>query len=406
MKHRSRKPAIGTLLLFIALSPVAQAQPMPEVYYRLQAAIELGSKGSALLLADSCLTLKPQRYQYIMGKGQSLFMNGMYAEAIPFFINAENKQSGSGSLWLARCFCITGDTASCFGWLRKHLESPQRVKESEILLDITFNKLHPTTSWRKLWETDWYNALDKAIADAEYLIGAGKHNEALDLLNARIKGSKSRYVLHHLRGDAYLALNNPSAATNDYKIAYRKGKRNPIYLVKIAQALAQRNQIQAALKNIDEAIEQSGGNPKFHLAKAEVLCGNGRAAEAYSSLKYYLSFYPSSSVAIDLFAQSAIEANMHVEALLALAKLVKLHPHNPRYHYLRGTILVKTEQPKLAIPDFDFSIQQNYMVAASYFHKGMAHIALGEKDQACTCFSISALQGYFKAQEMQYRYCK
>lgn len=322
------------------------------------------------------------------------------------FQNVEKSKNGQGSLWLSKCYCASNDTASCFMWLRKHLESAQRAKESEIMLDPTFDKLQQTRSWKDLWQTDWYNSIDKTIAEAEYYNKNGNYDLTIELLNQRIRGKKSRTALYELRGDAYFALQNTSAAATDYKIALRKSKNQPIYLVKIAQTLAERSQIQPALKKIDEAIAKAGNNPVFYLTRAQILFKNGMCKEAYPDLKYYLSFYPNSTSAMELFVQSAIESGHYVDALLSLAKLIKLYPNNAQLLYLRGITLLKTEQPRLAIPDFDLAIQQSYNITEAYYNKALALIAIGNTAEACQCLSIAIQYGCFKAQELQYKYCK
>lgn len=383
----------------------AQAQQMPEAYYHLLSSIEQNDGVNSQFWADSCAKLKPQRYQYQLAIGQNYFNNKQYAQAIVHFSNAEKRKKNSAGLWLAKSHCMNNDTAQCFYWLRKHLESPQRSKESIILLDPTFDKLHSTASWKKLWETEWYNRTDKVIAEAEYYNQAGNYEETIELLNSNIKGSKSRYVLYGLRGDAFLALGNSQAAQSDYKIALKKSRKAPIYLVKLSIALANQNQYQTAINKIDEAIIKSGVNPKFCLEKAIIQYNNGYMEEAFTNFKYYLNFYPNSLKTMELFAQSAIESKNYVDALFALAKLIKLQPNNPHFRFLRGLALNKTEQPRLAIIDFDYSIQHDHKIAESYLQKGLANVSIGNTNEACACFSIAIQHGSFAAQELHYKFC-
>lgn len=382
------------------------AQQMPETFYRLQAAIDMQDRAKALQWADSCKEIKPMKYQYLIGIGEAFLLNGKHSDAIECFHKAESARSGSASFKLAKTYCAIGDTANCFEWLRRNLESAQREKESVILLEGVFEKYHSSISWKNLWSKDWYTSLDKAIAEAEYLNANQNYEESLELLNTRIKGTKSRYTLYELRGDAYLNLNNPSAASDDYSIAYKKSRKNPLYLVKIAEAMITRKQYPQAIKKLDEAIEESGGNPKYHLVRAKAYNEMNQPANGLQDIKYYLEFYPNDTKAIELLSQSAYDAGLYVDALFALAKLSKTSPNNPKYRYLRGLTYIKTEQPRLAIVELDFAIVNEYSIADAYFYKALAHYSLGELKEACRCFSISHQYGKFEAQEWLFKYCK
>lgn len=379
---------------------------MPEAYYRLQAAIDMHDRAKALQWADSCKALKPMRFKYLIEIGDAFLLNENYADAIECFSKSESVRSGSASYRLAKTYCIIGDTANCFEWLRKNLESVQREKESTILLESAFEKYHNTISWKNLWSKDWYTPLDKAIADAEYFNSNQNYEETLDLLNVRIKGTKSRYVLYELRGDAYFNMDNLTAAADDYSIAYQKSKKDPVYLVKIAQTLMARKQYQLAIKKMDDAIEQSGENPRFRLMRANVYNAMGQSANGLEDVKYYLDFYPNDTKAIELLSQIAYDAGQYVDALFALAKLSKTNPNNPKYRYLRGLTYIKTEQMRLAIAELDFAIVNEYNIADSYFYKGVALYNLGELKEACKCFSTSHQYGKFEAQEWMFRLCK
>ncbi|BDX39682.1 hypothetical protein CYCD_30370 [Tenuifilaceae bacterium CYCD] len=379
---------------------------MPEAYYRLQAAIDMQDRAKALQWADSCKALKPMRFQYSIGIGDAFLLNENYADAIECFSKSESVRSGSASYRLAKTYCIIGDTANCFEWLRKNLESVQREKESTILLESAFEKYHNTISWKNLWSKDWYTPLDKAIADAEYFNSNQNYEETLDLLNVRIKGIKSRYVLYELRGDAYFNMDNLTAAADDYSIAYQKSKKDPAYLVKIAQTLMARKQYQLAIKKMDDAIEQSGENPRFRLMRANIYNAMGQSANGLEDVKYYLDFYPNDTRAIELLSQLAYDVGQYVDALFALAKLSKTNPNSPKYRYLRGLVYIKTEQMRLAIAELDFAIINEYNIADSYFYKGVALYNLGELKEACKCFSTSHQYGKFEAQEWMFRLCK
>lgn len=398
--------AYAVLVVLILLSYNALCQQyMPEAYYRLMAALEQRNAPLAQVWVDSCKGLKPQRVQYETAYGIYALQNNAYTVAIEHFSRAEQRRKGEASLWLTRCYAQQGDTTAALRWLMEHLKSATRAKESTILLDPLLRPLHSTAGWKNIWKTDNYNAVEQLIAQAEYLIGAGNADEALELLNARIKGTRGRYSLFALRGDAQQALGEFGAASDSYKVAYRKSKQ-PVLLAKRAEAMSQRGMHQAALKLANRAVDQSPHNPKLRLQRAHVLMQANASAQALDDLRYYLSFYPTHERATKMLVESALSAGQYVAALQSLAKLIKLYPDNPDLRYMRASVLLRTEQPRLAIDDLDFAIQHNHRVADAYYSKGMAHFALGEREQACTCWSIAKQRGRFEAQELHYKYCQ
>lgn len=396
--------ALFFVLILLSYSALAQ-QNMPEAYYRLTAALEQRNAQLAQAWIDSCKRLKPQRVQYETAYGIYALQNNDYSTAIEHFSNVEQRRKGEGSLWLTRCYAQQGDTAAALRWLQEHLKGSSRAKESAILLDPLLRPLHSTAGWKNIWNTEYYNAVEQLVAQAEYLIGAGHADEALELLNARIKGTRGRYTLFALRGDAQQAIGAFGAAADSYKVAYRKSKQ-PVLLAKRAEATAQRGLHQAALKLANRAVEQSPNDPKIRLQRANVLMQANAPADALDDLRYYLSFYPTHERASKLLVESALAAEQYVTALQSLAKLIKLYPDNPELRYMRASVLLRTEQPRLAIADLDFAIQHDHRVADAYYSKGLAHLALGEREQACTCWSIAKQRGRFEAQELHYKHCQ
>ena len=369
------------------------------------AALEQRNVQLAQAWVDSCKRLKPQRVQYETAYGIYALQNNAYSAAIEYFSNSEQRRKGEATIWLTRCYAQQGDTAAALRWLSEHLKGSTRLKESAILLDPLLRPLHSTVGWKNIWKTEHYNAVEQLIAQAEYLIGAGHADEALELLNARIKGTRGRYALFALRGDAQQALGEYGAASDSYKVAYRKSKQL-VLLAKRAEATSLRGLHQSALKLANRAVAQSPHDPKLRLQRANVLMQANAPADALDDLRYYLSFYPTNEKASKLLVESALAAAQYVTALQSLAKLIKLYPDNPELRYLRASVLMRTEQYRLAIDDFDFAIQHDYRIADAYHSKGLAHIALGERDHACNCWSIAKQRGRFEAQELHYKYCQ
>ncbi|HBI80598.1 MAG TPA: hypothetical protein DDY04_01275 [Bacteroidales bacterium] len=396
-------------LTLLALQPFnlsGFAQKMPEAYYRAQAALEQNDTQNALHWSDSCFNTKPYRYQYYLVKGKALLQANRQNEAIDALLQAEKLRPGVASFLLAKTYCKIGDTQSCIEWTRKNLQSIFREPESMYQLDGDFKSVHNLKDWQNIWLTEWYTPVEKDIFYAKYLINNQNYDEAIELLNKRIKSKKSKAELHELRGLAHLGAENFNLALKDFENAYRRSKKNYSYLAQQAKSLYNLNQHDKALKAVDLAIEKSGGKPEYLLLKAQILSKQLRWSQAYEMLKIYLEYYPTNLNANLQLTYCAYESGYYTDALLAIAKMLKFTPNNLELLLLRGKIYLKTDQPRQAIADFNSTIAQNYRVSESYLLKGQALLRIGELNEACRCFSISGGLGNTEAQGMHYNTCK
>lgn len=382
------------------------SQKMPNAYYRAEAALELNDTKNALSWADSCFNAKPYRYQYYLIKGKALLQANRYNEAIEAFLQAEQQRSGIASYQLARTYCLMGDTINCIEWTRQNLQSIYREPESSYLLSDDFSFAHSLKEWQKIWDKEWYSAIEKDIHYAHYLIGNQNYDEAIELLNKRIKSKKSKAELFELRGRAHLNAGNFLLALRDFENAYHRSKRNYVYLALQANALFNLNQNGKALTQIEQTIEKSGSKPDYLLLKAKILSKLDRYSEAYETLKEYLVYFPNNTEANLNLARYAYESGYYTDALLAIAKMLKFTPDNIELILLRGKIYLKTDQPRQAIVDFEKAISQNYCTAESYLLKGLALLQAGEREEACKCFSISGSLGNIDAQGLHFNTCR
>lgn len=391
-------------LQFIFLA--GQSQKMPEAYYRAVAALEQNDTQNALRWADSCFTVKPYRYQFYLIKGQAQLKANLYSEAIENFLQAEKQRTGVASYQLARTYCLTGDTLNCIEWTRRNLQSVFREPESKYQLSSDFKFAQSLKEWQNLWLNEWYSPIEKDFFYAKYLIENQSYDEAIELLNKRIKSSKSKADLFEVRGLAHLGAGNFTLALRDFESAYKRSKRNYHYLALQSQALYHLNQHENALKLIGQAIEKSGEKPEYLLFKSQILAKLNRWTECYETIKKYLEFFPNNFDANLQLATNAYNVGFYTDALLAIAKMLKFTPNNPELIQLRGKIYLKTEQPRQALIDFDKAIALNYKISESYLLKGQALLKVGEHDEACRCFSISGSLGNIEAQGLHYNTCK
>lgn len=392
--------------IFILLTIDLQAQQMPEAWYRSQAAYERGEFSLALLWIDSCITQKASNSTFWERRGEILFATGELQSSIEYLLKAEKLKPNSSSYALSKVYSLKGDTALCFYWLKSYLSSNDKISEGAIKLDPVFDKVSSTKQWKKLWDKDWYSVYEKLLSDVEYSLSNQNWEEAVDLLNPRLNGSKQRPQLLYLRGKAYAGLVSYHTAIEDFTYAIKQSKKNHSYLAERAKAYTAIERFNFAIDDACEAIELSGGNPRYYLIRANAYYKNHQFDKAFDDINYYLSFYPSDSEASFQLAVIAIDAGRYVDALFSLGKLIKANPMEPKYYYYRGITYLKSANYSVAEMDFDIAISKGYKPSESYYQRGITRLNLGKKDDACKDIEVASKNGNFNAQELFYKHCK
>jgi len=379
---------------------------MPEAWYRSLAAYDRGEYNLALQWIDSCIAKKGNNPLFWARRGEIQFSIGNTENALESLLKAEKLKPNSASYTLSKLYSSKGDTASCFLWLKNYLASGDKVSEGTIKLEPSFKKLILTKQWKGIWGKEWYSAYEKLIFDVEYSLSNLNWEEAIDLLNPRLKGDKPRPQLLYLRGKAYLGLGSYHTAIDDFSAAIRNSKKNHAYLAERAKAYLAIEKYNSAIEDAAKAIVLSGGDPNYFLIRANAYHRSKQYDLAFDDLEYYISFYPSNTDALFLFAVIAIDAGRYVDALFGLGKLIKTNPLESKYYYYRGLAYLKSENYNVAEIDFSTAIEKGYKPSETYYQRGITRLNLGKKDDACSDLDIASKNGNFSAQELFYKNCK
>jgi len=394
------------LVFVIFLSVGLQAQQMPEAWYRSLAAYNRSEYNLALQWIDSCIAKKGNNPLYWARRGEVLFSTGDTEDALESLLKAEKLKPNSASYALSKLYSSNGDTASCFLWLKNYLASGDKVSEGSIKLEPAFKRVEQTKQWKQIWDKDWYSVSEKLIFDVEYSLSNQNWEEAIDLLNPRLRGNKPRPQLLYLRGKAYSGLGSYHTAIEDFSSAIRSSKKNYSYLAERAKAYLAIEKYNSAIEDASKAIELSGGDPNYFLIRSNAYNKNKQYNQAFNDLSFYLSFYPSNAEASFQFAVIAIEAGRYVDALFGLGKLIKSNPLESKYYYYRGLAYLKSENYNVAEIDFSTAITKGYKPSETYYQRGVVRLNLGKKDDACSDLEVASKNGNFSAQELLYKNCK
>lgn len=382
------------------------AQRLNRHYYHAQACLEGGNLECALSYIDSSLNAPPRNALIWIKKGEICFKQYDFVTAMQCFENANGMQKGIANYWMAKTYAQLNDAAMALQMLEQHFSQASKTYEATILLDTAFQPIENSILWKQFWLKDWYTDYERFLAEAEYHYNVGEKDLALELLNERIDGKKARHQLHALRGKIFLDFGTYKSAQADFEQALKSKKRDHEYLFLDAQALRGQKKYKQAIQNLTNAIEFSGGKPQYYLYRAQVLAEMEQISQALEDTKYYLTFYPDNLEANTLMAHYSVMAGKSIDGLLRLGKLIKENPDNAQNYYLRAKIYMETKKWSVALIDLNRALELNPSNGDFLLNRGICHINLGNRKEACSDWEVATKRGIFQAQEYTYKHCK
>lgn len=395
-----------SLILLCLLPMISGAQKLSESYFRADAAIYYHDYERAEYWIDSAISLNPRSPLLWLKKGEIQFRKQSFNEALTSFSNAEKFRIGIASYWLAKTYAMLGDTSNAFTELKRHLSIPSKETEANILLDSAFKSIKNTVQWKKIWKEEWYSSNEILFADISYLFSHNEWDHALDILNERMDGRRAGHRLYALRGEAYYHLESYNAAEKDFANALKRSKRNHIYMYWLSKAMLANGKKGKAIKLLNQAIDHSGGEPKYFKQRSIAFANSDEYSQAADDMKHYLSFYPSDGEATELLAEFSYKAGKFIEALFQLGKLIKNQPNNYRFLSMRADIYMKSSNWEMAELDLNKAITLYPEDADVFLRRGICRFNRNSTNEACSDWHKAFSLGNFEAQELIYKHCR
>ena len=399
-----QKYVLVSVFLFCFAS--VSAQRLNQHYYRAQAAIDNKNLETALSWIDSSAQSLSRNPYVWLKKGEILFKLKRFTDAAECFNTAESFRKGIALYWIAKTYAIQGNEPQALQYLEKHLSSAPKEHEATILLDTAFNAIKQSKQWKEFWLNDWYTSHERFLAEIYYYMANSDFDIALELLNDKMHGKRSRHQLYALRGEVYLKINSPKAAEADFKQALKRSKRNHEYMYKLAISLLVQNKHKKVSKILAKAIDLSGGEPIYYKTRALAFASDHDYSNALNDTKHYLSFYPNCLEANEMLASYSIASGKSIDALLQLGKLIKENPAKENYYLLRAKLYMETQKWEVAIIDLNKAIELNPSLGDAYLNRGICFVNVNKSTEACADWQKAIKLGIFKAQELSYKHCK
>jgi len=308
-------------------------------------------------------------------------------EAINTFTELSEIDITEGSYGLARCYAIKNDAPAVANQLRIHFNQKDKHSRSSIRTDKYFAQIKETPYWDEIWDIDWYSKYEILYADAYFDYQDKKYNDAIYILDDLISRKPHYHQSYVLRGDVYLAINQPKDALKDYTKAIEIRHKNSDYYYARSKAYEKLKKYDNAIEDIQIAIELNPLNPDLLLQKASLLYDNEDKAQAKQIVNNYLEYFGEDTKAIYLAGKCFYSSDDFKNAIPLFSKAIKVDASNANYFLARGNSYIYTKMYEEALKDFSMALDLNPRLPKVFLSRGVAKIEMGDKDGACEDFN-------------------
>jgi tetratricopeptide (TPR) repeat protein len=261
---------------------------------------------------------------------------------------------------------------------------------------ITLTGFSQNLKWTA-WETE-----------ADTLMGQQKFKEAAKLYTKVVDASKLKdkasYRVLYKRAVAYYSDGNFQNAIKDMDRFIPEFPEN--YQAHILRALAYResDDVDNQLKDVEAALELSGGEPQIMKWRASLLMEKGEYKAAKEDLLIVKQFQDDPEVEMNLaFAYYSLDNPD--SALLAINKSIELDAtFAPAYLY-GGSFSLEQENYELALKYLNVALKLDPENVTALFYKGVALVELKKEGEGCRCLSKAFMAGQDDAADYLKQYC-
>ncbi len=394
----------GILLLLSLIAVSITAQDQNDYIRRSAAKLNNGQFSDAAGICNEALRVKEDYRLYLILADAQLAM-GLSIEAEDSFRKASGIAEGAGDYGLAIISADRNDALKLVYHLEKHLRSPFKKTESEIMLNEHFYPLQSSDEWKDLWKRSWYTSLEKGLSEASYLEKSGRLEELQNLEKDLLPVYRDEAAMEYLEGMVRMALGDVKGAQGKIREALNKGYTGSgAYLDFIDVLIKDRNYAEAVSIG-EKANELFPMESVFILKLAEANRLLGDRDRAADLAKSYLDLYPESEEGLSLAGRILNEKRSYTEALKCFTKSIDLYPGNADHYVDRADVYSRTQTWQYAISDYSMALDLRPGDGDVYYRKANALLKMGKLDDACRDFKMALKYGNKKAASEINKHC-
>ena len=224
---------------------------------------------------------------------------------------------------------------------------------------------------------------NQELAHAETLVGQGKLDEAIALLEVVSKNQPTLAGVEAKLGKAYYKKRQFLQAISHLKIALDQNPEDSETAQLLGLAFYSVGQLEQAIPLL-ERIQSKVPTPEFDATYLLGVCylKTERPDKARAAFARMFSVSPDGPTAHLLFAQMMVRQHLEEKAVPELEKAISGDPRLPMAHFLLGEIYLYQVNPKRALDEFKKELEINPSVWLVYWRLGDAHARLGNYGEA------------------------
>lgn len=205
---------------------------------------------------------------------------------------------------------------------------------------------------------------------------------------SRIQGGS---VSDHIRSaESHLAGGQPGHALSDLDLAFLAAPDDPTVRLLRGRALSLLGRAEAALGELDAAIQLDAKPSAAWLERAAVHLELSNWAAAEADCSRALDIDPGITRARRIRGISRYKLGSLAQAAADLSIAIDSEPVDPPTRYWRGLVLRDAGDNPAAIADFDAAITLNDRYTEAYVARGKAHANLGNMVEARSDWAVAA----------------
>ncbi|HEX2933878.1 MAG TPA: tetratricopeptide repeat protein [Bacteroidales bacterium] len=389
-------------ILLICLPYALAAQKADMIILQAKAAAEKNDYGTAVELLAS---INPNNLTAMKFKADCFYGINNYDEALQAYFTINKLFKDEAMFEIAKCYAAKGNVDEALSWLEKYLNLKNKLDEYAIVSDKAFQSLTNTKQWKNIWKKDWYSQSEIQQNAVYSLLRIGNGQAALDELDKEQSRSIPRHVYFACRAKTYTQLKQWEAALSNINEALELQKSIDDYWIVRGNIYFEVAEYAKAEEDYSKAMKLNPYIIPLYLKRSEAARLAGDFSQAAEDMDIYQQLYPKTPETIYQLGKLEAARENFSEAIAYFNKLLSKNKSNPEYYMERGLIELKIEDYQAADEDFGMALDLNPSLREAYLNKGKIRIYLLDNDSACFNFEKASSLGSVEASKLYVEHC-
>jgi len=337
----------------------------------------------------------------LLHRGITSYYLGDYPAAADDLRKSAEKGENKALLWLARVQVSAGQNEMAFMALSNYIKSSGGEDYNAIKKDSLFRKLHGSDEWFELWQDENMPEEARIIDQATTLSMAGKHAQAISLLQNFPEGSDNVFVtgskIYAAAGEFQLAINELNKGLESRPGNFLMLKQKSIYLLNLEK-------YREAYDILTKLISATPEDFSLHYNLAEAAYNSGNLTTAKDQILLYLN-YSEEKKAVFLAGKIEYSSGSYLNSIRYFNQLLETDSSNAGYFKARGMAYYQTNTLSQAAYDLSMSLDLVPDDAESNYFLGLAQERLGNMKLACYYMNRAKKFGEKRSYEFLYDNC-